>query len=169
MSLVIGLLLPPRIPALLLLMCAGTQSERERASQRAMACAPPRTPPTHLVLPFLTQPINLSLHPSFLHQLIGANAAPSLPCLFSLVPPQTVSMLYATFSPCSFSNINRPPPSPHHLPLGRYLLCAHTQRAYLLYVRCFMHYAEYVHPNKQFAEFPAHHFCAVILCVATAA
>lgn len=41
MSLVIGLLWPPRIPALLLLMCAGTE--------RATACTPSRS--SHLYFP----------------------------------------------------------------------------------------------------------------------
>lgn len=63
MSLVIGLLWPPRIPALLLLMCAGTE--------RAMACTP-SLPPSHpslsSLLPSLTPSI-FSLNPSFFHEL----------------------------------------------------------------------------------------------------
>lgn len=61
MSLVIGLLLPPRIPALLLLMCAGTERERESYG----LCSLP-----HVVFPSLTQPINLFLYPSLFHKLI---------------------------------------------------------------------------------------------------
>lgn len=67
MSLVIGLQWPPRIPALLLLMCAGTQ--------RWLALPPPHI----LHLSFPHWPIYLSLNPPLSRELIqGAHAAPSL-------------------------------------------------------------------------------------------
>lgn len=101
-------------------------------------------------------------HPSLLQELTrGANAAPkNLLCLLpSALSIETVSVLQVRFPICSISNISSVTLSlfPQSPPVGRWVWSPPPTHTFLSYVRCFMHYAEYVHPNKQIAEFPAQH------------
>lgn len=105
MSLVIGSLWPLRIPALLLLMCAGTEraSERGREGEREgrRHTSPSISPP--------------SIHPSILWLILAANAAPKpLLCSLQRRPKYQLRLFYLFF--CF---VFPPPPflQPHPSPL----------------------------------------------------